>query len=95
MLRIMDTGKQVRLLRTQDIDVRITDDGKRFDGRIADPNRMFTLTLNGFDMPIDLAALYTLQASINTYLCFAGYDETSLMPIDRYFTQTQIRNIKA
>lgn len=95
MLRIMDNGKQIRLFRTEYMDVRITDDGKRFDGRIADPNRMFTLTLNGFDMPIDLATLYSLQVSIRAYLFFAGYDETSLMPIDRYFAQTQIRNITA
>lgn len=88
----MTTGKQVRLVRTDNLDIQVADDGiKHLHGHFADPSAPFVLTINGVDMPIDLTVLCRLHGSIETYLHDIGYDAFSLEPIKRYIVQSSYR----
>lgn len=82
------TGKQVQILRTDELDIRLASDGKTHmmpnQDYFPDPDAPFRLTVNNISTDIDIDQLMTMRKSIDLYLESIGYKPYQLEMTYRY-----------
>lgn len=71
------TGKQVQILRTDELDIRLASDGKTHmlpnQDLFPAPDAPFRLTVNNVTVDISLDQVMTMRKSIDLYLESIGY----------------------
>ena len=88
-------SKQMQILRTDALDIRLISDGKKHlseHGVFADCSAPFKLVINNIPVEIDLLQVIILHDAIDAYLENLGYSPFELSVIRRYCVTPFLRH---